>query len=204
MYRDFQKVFDEILKSDAGPRLTTPRPQSSGSYLNYKLDNNGPGGLNVHEVVTPPSRDHGAASIKDAEAEVDDVSLQIDVLNNEAPHVIWIVGGPGSSKARRMEQIAQDFQGWRVISSGKLLWNLVQSRQDKDEQGRMVGTVMRKGELVPQVCSSFCKDFTNIFNDVDLGCHHELGDQSDQGGQVESQGILRVRLPKGRDSGTEF
>ncbi len=31
-----------------------------------------------------------------------------------------------------------------------MLWNLVQSREDKDEQAGMMGRIMRKGELVPQ------------------------------------------------------
>lgn len=70
---------------------------------------------------------------------------QIDVLQ---PPVIWICGGPGSNKATKIQQLLSSFPGWRLISVGDLLWTLLEERGD-EEVARVVGRLMRRGDLVP-------------------------------------------------------
>ena len=39
--------------------------------------------------------------------------------------VIWVMGGPGSSKTEKMEDIAAQHPEWRLIDVSKLVWNFL-------------------------------------------------------------------------------
>lgn len=78
-------------------------------------------------------------------------------------------GGPGSNKTLRAEEIADMHPTWNLISVGRSLWNYLQreypeglaetteeGEEDELQPGEsitsnMVKSVMRKGEMVPQV-----------------------------------------------------
>lgn len=90
-----------------------------------------------------------ASFLKAQQDQTDDVEdleePQIDVLQ---PPVIWICGGPGSNKAAKIQHLLASFPGWRLISVGDLLWSLLEERGDQ-EVARVVGRLMRRGDLVP-------------------------------------------------------
>ena len=37
--------------------------------------------------------------------------------------VIWVMGGPGSAKTDKMEDVAAQHPEWRLIDVSKLVWN---------------------------------------------------------------------------------
>ena len=41
------------------------------------------------------------------------------------PMVIWVMGGPGSSKTDKMEDIAAQHPEWRLINASKLVWDFL-------------------------------------------------------------------------------
>jgi adenylate kinase family enzyme len=90
--------------------------------------------------------------IADDESDESDeiIGPQIDFLNNDNPRVVLVIGGPGSSKAKRVQSCLSDFPKWRMISVGRLLWNLLRDQEEHDEKTRLIGRLMRQGELVPQ------------------------------------------------------
>ena len=46
------------------------------------------------------------------------------------PMVIWVMGGPGSSKTEKMEDIAAQHPEWRLIDASKLVWNFLSQGPD--------------------------------------------------------------------------
>lgn len=46
-----------------------------------------------------------------------------EILDLGKKTLIWVVGGPGSKKYERVMQAMTDFENWKVISTGKLLWD---------------------------------------------------------------------------------
>ena len=83
-----------------------------------------------------------------------EVSVEAATEQEELPPIIWITGGPGSSKTRRMEECLTAFPGWRLVSSGRLLWAWTAAGLEEDdseelEQAKIVGQLMAQGELVP-------------------------------------------------------
>ena len=47
--------------------------------------------------------------------------------------VIWVMGGPGSSKTEKMEDIAAQHPEWRLIDVSKLVWNFLSQGPDSME-----------------------------------------------------------------------
>ena len=66
--------------------------------------------------------------------------------------IIWIIGGPGSCKLRRIQRCLGHFPNWKVISAGELLWSLlsIEGRGHKNEAGmvKRVGDAMKQGDFV--------------------------------------------------------
>ena len=44
--------------------------------------------------------------------------------------VIWVMGGPGSSKTEKMEDIAAQHPEWRLIDASRLVWNFLSQGPD--------------------------------------------------------------------------
>ena len=81
--------------------------------------------------------------------------------------VIWVMGGPGSSKTEKMEDIAAQHPEWRLINASTLVWDYLRKEfpnglddkavgEEAEMSGReitanMVRKVVKKGEMVPQV-----------------------------------------------------
>lgn len=154
IFADFVEAFERILESEA--ILSRPRPHSSGSYRDYK---------HVNDEEYPFARQYQSATYQGLSSMT--INTQIPSLNGGQPFVIWINGGPGSSKAERMDEIALLYPAWRIISTGSLLWkylheqdprndapsnyiSAVVQRSDDHITSSMIYNVMSKGEMVPQ------------------------------------------------------
>ena len=77
------------------------------------------------------------------------------------------MGGPGSSKTEKMEDIAAQHPEWRLINASTLVWDYLRKEfpnglddkavgEEAEMSGReitanMVRKVVKKGEMVPQV-----------------------------------------------------
>ena len=48
--------------------------------------------------------------------------------------VIWVMGGPGSAKTEKMEDIAAQHPEWRLIDVSKLVWNFLSQGGDSTVQ----------------------------------------------------------------------
>ncbi len=164
IFKDFLQAFEQIL--DADVKIIRPRPQSSGSYRDYL----------TNEVLE--DTDEELEENDDHQGMLKGYKLprrdqQPPQIRKGKPMVIWIIGGPGSSKTDRMSEIATRHPTWRVISVGRLLWQYLEDRfpegfgneKDVDSYGRdgrdhrkhqgstahMIRALMYKGEMVPQV-----------------------------------------------------
>lgn len=80
IYTDFVKAFDQILESDV--KLIGPRPHSSGSYRNYRIN------------------------IREDGDDLDNLDRNVEPIfengTERGPMVIWIVGKMCSSQSRNL------------------------------------------------------------------------------------------------------
>ena len=157
---------------ESGERLLKPRPESSGSYRHYRYngeddedDDFDDGGITrAATFVGVPT---GAPSGLTLEG---------------PPMVIWVVGGPGSNKTEKMEEIAGQWPDWKLISVSRLMWEYLNTefpeglddkvvKPDGQMSGReitanMVRKVVKKGEMVPQVSFVLPDLMVNILNNL--------------------------------------
>ena len=64
--------------------------------------------------------------------------------------MIYIIGGPGTSKARRIQQCLEQFPHWKIISAGELLWGLLSVQKNQPALVKAVGQAMEHGDFVAQ------------------------------------------------------
>ena len=155
IFADFKEAFDRILDSEV--ILTRPRPQSSGSYREYRHSASGEEEfrkLGIHPSASYP----GFNSL--------DQSSALPSLNGGKPFVIWICGddkdpnglfssfmlikanlsgGPGSQKSDRMDEIAILYPAWRVISISFLLWKYLEEEDAEMKRARELEQTRRRG-----------------------------------------------------------
>jgi hypothetical protein len=152
IYGDMGTAVNHILDSEV--KLLRPRPQSSGSYRQYRY-----GADNEDE-------DYGLGPA----AAFVGVSTSFDPAGptDGPPMVVWVMGGPGSDKTGRMEEISKVYPDWKLVSVSGLVWEFLQREfpdgledknvkvseaemSERDITANMVRKVVRKGEMVPQV-----------------------------------------------------
>ncbi len=122
VYADFLAAFHRIRRT-AQPRsaASAKRPMSTGSYR-------------LQQQANDIDEDN-------------EEQAQIDELQ---PPIIWIVGGPGSSKSSKMEALMASFPGWKLISCGPILWSLLEERSGHDDEvAKTLERLMRRGDFVP-------------------------------------------------------
>ncbi len=157
IFEDMQTALDHMLES--GERLLKPRPESAGSYRHYRYDND------------EEDEDYDGGITRAAAFVGVPTGAPSGLTFEGPPMVLWVVGGPGSNKTEKMEEIAGQWPDWKLISVSRLLWQYLNdefpdgledknvSKPDSQMSGReitanMVRKVVRKGEMVPQVRTS--------------------------------------------------
>ena len=76
-----------------------------------------------------------------------------DELNqflSTAKPVIYIIGGPGTSKAKRVQRCLEQFPHWKIISAGELLWGLLSVQRNQPALVKVVSQAMEHGDFVTQ------------------------------------------------------
>lgn len=64
---------------------------------------------------------------------------------------LFIIGGPGSGKGTQCQRIIERYNETVHLSMGDILRNQIAQQGSADEKWGMIGTLVQKGEMAPQV-----------------------------------------------------
>uniref|UniRef100_A0A0G2K7Q6 Uncharacterized protein n=1 Tax=Rattus norvegicus TaxID=10116 RepID=A0A0G2K7Q6_RAT len=101
--------------------------------------------------------------------------------------IIFVVGGPGSGKGTQCEKIVQKY-GYTHLSTGDLLRAEVSSGSSR---GKMLSSIMEKGELVPLVTYDTLPRMTVALSSSETFCG--AGHRSPKPGEERCKVTVRVR-----------
>jgi len=95
--------------------MLRPRPQSSGSYRNYRAGDRGKGDEDLDENGV-----EGDTGVRGLAIESAAHKERAPRFRRGKPLVIWLIGGPGSAKFERITEVSKHYPTWSVISVGQV------------------------------------------------------------------------------------
>ena len=77
--------------------------------------------------------------------------LSFEVGLNSYFIVCYLSGGPGSGKGTQVKSIVERYKGSAHISMGDIIRTEIATKGSADEKWGMIGTLVQKGEMAPEV-----------------------------------------------------
>ncbi|XP_051787554.1 adenylate kinase isoenzyme 5 isoform X1 [Erpetoichthys calabaricus] len=110
----------------------------------------GPGPYRRYERLPPIQTQFSIESDSDMK-ETSGLIQEYDVFDptKPRPHIIFVVGGPGSGKGTQSSKMAQRY-GYTCISVGEILRNQLLQHATSDRKWELIAQIIANGELAPQ------------------------------------------------------
>ncbi|XP_026858874.2 adenylate kinase 5, like isoform X2 [Electrophorus electricus] len=145
-------AWDTFITPDRKP--LPPISASQGKKAPYKLDSGpGPGPYRRYDRLPPIQAQFSIDSDSDM-TESSGLIQEYDVFDpsKPRPHIIFIIGGPGSGKGTQTAKIAAHYD-FEHVSVGEILRKQLLQHAPSDRKWELIAKIIANGELAPQIGS---------------------------------------------------
>ncbi|KAK6306771.1 hypothetical protein J4Q44_G00236960 [Coregonus suidteri] len=132
-----------------------PISMGHGKKASCKLDTRpvpgpGPGPYRRYDRLTPIQAQFSIESDSDM-TESTGLIQEYDVFDpsKPRPHIIFVIGGPGSGKGTQTAKIASHYR-FECVSVGEILRNQLLHHASSDRKWELIAKIIANGELAPQ------------------------------------------------------
>lgn len=144
-------AWDTFITPDRKP--LPPITPAQGKKAPCKLDGGpgpGPGPYRRYDRLPPIQAQFSIESDSDM-TESSGLIQEYDVFDpsKPRPHIIFIIGGPGSGKGTQTAKIAQHYD-FEHVSVGEILRNQLLHHAPSDRKWELIAQIIANGELAPQ------------------------------------------------------